>query len=111
MSAEIITAQQIIIQLKKFNQQVLKQQQMASVRQQAYSNTRSTSSRATDLELQDILGKPNSERLDIDASPMGKISCLIIKHIMSVAAYRSGLLHHYIHGSFFLQVLPSEWHW
>ena len=68
---EIITAQQIIIQLKKFNQQVLKQAQVASARQQAYGTSRPTSSRATDLELQDILGKPNAERLDIDASPLG----------------------------------------
>lgn len=64
---------QIIIQLKKFNQQAIKAQQVASARQQAYSSVRPTSSRATDVELRDIIGKPNSERLDIDASPLGEI--------------------------------------
>ncbi|GAX73038.1 hypothetical protein CEUSTIGMA_g490.t1 [Chlamydomonas eustigma] len=68
---EIVTSQQILIQLKRFNQQVLKSQLMSASRPQTFTAARARSTRATDLDLEDILGKPNSEKLDIDASPLG----------------------------------------
>jgi len=69
---EIQTSQQILIQLKRFNQQAIKAQQVTAARSQwskAQAAARPTSSKASELDLQAVLGTPQKDGLEIDASP------------------------------------------
>ncbi|KAG1665498.1 hypothetical protein FOA52_009759 [Chlamydomonas sp. UWO 241] len=87
---EITTSQQIIIQLRNFNKQALKAQTVAAARNQAANIGRAASSRrSSDMDLADILGRPNDDRLDIDASPLGiakRVALLLLVMVLSGTA-------------------------
>lgn len=81
---EIVTSQQILIQLRRFSSQLLKNQEMAAIKLQAsqrsspsLSSPRS-SPRATDLDLAALLSKPNQQDMEIDGAVMGIVRRVVI---------------------------------
>jgi hypothetical protein len=81
---EVVTSQQILIQLRRFSSQLLKNQEMAAIKLQAAQRSPSLASpsrsspRATDLDLAALLSKPNNEDMEIDGSVMGIVRRVLI---------------------------------